>query len=491
MSRVRVTSARALARSPAVWVPVGVAAAIAALAAVAWSRLRLPHPAAQASPAALASAGTQASRATQASPVAQTPPAVPGPQSSAAGAQAASIPSGTRASPASQASAASRAPLASPTLSGPPAALAAPGPTTVQVTVRRNDTLDRIFHRMQISRADLATLRALPGLRQDLDDLRPGETLSLVHRSGELLGLTRRLSLAETLTVERSGPGFQARRIENPLETRVRTVSGTIDHSLFEAMDQAGAHEQTVIALADIFQWDIDFVNELRPGDSFTVTYEEIEQNGRYAQDGPILAARFVNRGREYFAVRYVAPDGRAGYYTPEGRSLRRAFLRTPLKFTRVSSPFNLHRFHPILHRIRAHTGVDYAAPMGTPVHAAGDGKVVFAGRKGGYGNAVEIDHGRGITTVYGHLSRFAHGIRAGRRVSQGETIAFVGMTGLATGPHLHYEYRVNGVYKNPQTVRLPDAAPISPGLRADFLAKTGALLGSLFPPMGPALVSR
>ncbi len=355
----------------------------------------------------------------------------------------------------------------------------------------RNDTLDRIFRRIRLSREDLATLRALPGLEQDLDRLQPGETLTLVRHGTELVGLTRRLSLAETLKVERSAAGFQARVLANPLATHVRTVSGTLDHSLFEAMARAGGHEQTALALGSVFAWDIDFIKDLRPGDSFTVTYQEIFENGRYVADGPILAARFVNQGREYLAVRYVAPDGKAGYYTPNGRSLRKAFLRVPLAFTRVSSPFNLHRFHPILHRIRAHTGVDYAAPMGTPVHAAGDGKVIFAGRKGGYGNAVLIDHGHGIVTVYGHLSRFARGIRNGRQVTQGEVIAFVGMTGLATGPHLHYEYRVNGVFKNPQTVNLPETVPISPALRADFLAKTGPLLASLFPPVGPALVSR
>jgi murein DD-endopeptidase MepM/ murein hydrolase activator NlpD len=203
------------------------------------------------------------------------------------------------------------------------------------------------------------------------------------------------------------------------------------------------------------------------------------------------VAARFVNQGREYLAVRYLAPDGHAGYYTPEGRSLHKAFLRAPLKFTRVSSPFNLHRMHPILNRIRAHKGVDYAAPIGTPVEAAADGKVIFAGVKGGYGNLIELDHSGGITTVYGHLSRFAHDIRVGRRVEQGTVIAYVGMTGLATGPHLHYEYRVNGVFKNPQTVKLPDAGPIDERLRDDFRARTGTLLATLYPPLGPSLVSR
>jgi len=170
---------------------------------------------------------------------------------------------------------------------------------------------------------------------------------------------------------------------------------------------------------------------------------------------------------------------------------MRKAFLRAPLEFTRVSSRFNLNRRHPVLNRIRAHKGVDYAAPTGTPVRAAGDGRVIFAGRKGGYGNVVEIDHSRGVVTLYAHLSRFAKGIRAGQRVQQGKVIGYVGMTGLATGPHLHYEYRLNGVHKDPQKVPLPDARPIEPELLADFLAKTAPLVASLDLPFGPALVAR
>lgn len=371
------------------------------------------------------------------------------------------------------------------------AAPAAPGPDTLRVKIGRNDTLDRVFRRMRLSLADLAAIRSLPGMKEDLDRLRLGESLTLVRRGEALLGLTRRLTPAQTLNVVKDASGFRAQVVANPLETRTRTLSAKIDSSLFEAMSAAGGHDSTTLALADIFAWDIDFVNDIQPGDTFTVTYDEVYDHGKYIQDGPILAARFVNAGREYLAVRYVSPDGHAGYYTPDGRSLRKAFLRAPLEFTRVSSPFSLHRKHPILNLIRAHKGVDYAAPIGTPVHAAGDGRVIFAGRRGGYGNLVEIDHAHGITTVYGHLSRFARGLHVGQHVSQGTLIAYVGMTGLATGPHLHYEYRVNGVFKNPQTVSLPDAVPIDGTLRADFLAKTGPLLGSLYPPVGPILVSR
>jgi murein DD-endopeptidase MepM/ murein hydrolase activator NlpD len=361
----------------------------------------------------------------------------------------------------------------------------------IDVIVTHNDTLDRIFRRLKLNLADLASLRSLPGLRAGLDSLRPGEALRLTHKDGQLFGLERRLNESETLQVVRGSSGLQASVLQSPLEMRVRTVRGRIDTSLFEAVEAAGAHDQTAVQLADIFGWDIDFVLDVRPGDSFVVTYPEIWREGVYIKDGPIQAAAFVNQGREFQAVRYTDPQGGSHYYTPDGRSLHKAFLRTPVEFTRVSSRFNSARLHPILNRIRAHQGVDYAAPMGTPVRAAGDGRIRFAGIKGGYGNLVEIEHSRSIVTVYGHLSRFARGTRAGAHVTQGEVIAYVGMTGLATGPHLHYEYRVNGVFKNPQTVTLPGAEPIDARWREDFLTRSAPLLASLEVPAGPQLVSR
>lgn len=370
---------------------------------------------------------------------------------------------------------------------GPPAAPAPPavesaslGANTVEVIVKANDTLDSIFRHLKLDLADLASLRALPGLKRMLDALKPGEALHLTERDGGLVAFERRLNPSETLKVSRDDQGFTADVLKNPLETHVRTVSGVIDRSLFEAVAAAGAHDQTALALAQIFGWDIDFALDIRPGDSFAVTYEELYEHGKFVKDGNVLAAMFRNNGRVYRAARYVDPTGAANYYTPEGRSLRRAFLRTPVDFTRVSSTFDLHRMHPILNLIRAHKGVDYAAPIGTPVHAAGAGHVRFVGNKGGYGNVVEIDHSQGIVTVYGHLSRFAQGIHVGSRVSQGELIAYVGMTGLATGPHLHYEYRVNGEFKNPQSVHLPDALPIENEWLPDFREKSAPLLASL-----------
>jgi len=371
------------------------------------------------------------------------------------------------------------------------AAAASPTTATIDIVVGRNDTLDRIFRKLQLNLTDLANLRSMPGIKPHMDNLRLGESLHIVYRDDELDGFERRLNENETLKVVRGPEGLRAEVLQNPLEGRTRTVRGVIDRSLFEAVTAAGGHDQTAVNLADIFQWDIDFILDVQPGDSFVVTYRELYQNGAYVKDGPVLAASFVTQGRAYFAVRYVDSEGAARYFTPDGRSLHKAFLRAPVEFTRISSRFNSARYHPILNLIRAHKGIDYAAPMGTPVRAAGDGRIGYAGPKGGYGNVVEIEHSRSITTVYGHLSRFAKSTRAGAHVTQGQVIAYVGMTGLATGPHLHYEYRVNGVFKNPQTVPLPDASPIEIRFREDFLAKSAPLLATLQPPIGPALVSR
>jgi len=371
-----------------------------------------------------------------------------------------------------------------------PVSSASFGLSTINVIVHPNDTLDAIFRRLKLSLTDLASLRGLPGLKAHLDRLRPGESLHFLHRDGALFGLERRLNEEQTLKVVRDASGLKADVLQNPLDSRPRVVRAVINSSLFEAVEAAGGHDQTAVALADIFGWDIDFVLDIQPGDSFVVSYQELYQDGVYAKDGPILAASFTNQGRTYRAVRFVGPDGSAHYYTPDGRSMHKAFLRTPVEFTRISSKFNSARLHPILNLIRAHKGVDYAAPIGTPVRAAGDGHIRYAGPKGGYGNVVEIEHTRSIVTVYGHLSRFAKGTHVGAHVTQGTIIAYVGMTGLATGPHLHYEYRVNGVFKNPQTVSLPDAEPIEADLRPDFQARTAPLLAALEAP-GLVLVSR
>ncbi len=349
-----------------------------------------------------------------------------------------------------------------------------------EVVIRANDTLDAIFRRLELSLADLAELRALPDVRRSLDRLRPGDIILLTHLDGELKTLTRRLSDTATLTVRRAASGFSADIIENPMEVSPASMSGSIDSSLFSSVSEAGGTDGLAIALADVFKYDIDFVNEVRQGDRFVVTWQQEYQDGEFVRDGEILAAQFVNQGKVFRAVRYVMPDGSVEYFTPAGESVRKAFLRFPVAFGRVSSGFNLARRHPVLNRVRAHKGIDFAAPVGTPIKAAGSGRVSFRGNNGGYGKAVILSHPGSITTLYAHLSRFASGLKVGDKVKQGEVIGYVGMTGLATGPHLHYEYRVGGVHRNPATVPVPKAKSIPDELRADFEASSAPLLAEL-----------
>jgi murein DD-endopeptidase MepM/ murein hydrolase activator NlpD len=362
--------------------------------------------------------------------------------------------------------------------------------STIEVIVTRNDTLDAIFRRMALDTADLAAIRQLPGIRQSLDFLKPGDAIKVTHADGAIRELTRKVSETQTLTVVRKDEGFAAKMIDNPVETRIRTATASIDSSLFQAAEAADISDTVALKLANVFAWDIDFVLDIREGDRFTAVYEQIYQDGKYLRDGEVLAAEFVNAGKVYRAVRFVSDTGRAGYYSPDGAPMRKAFLRAPVEFTRVSSGFNPHRLHPILNRIRGHMGTDYAAPTGTPVHAAGDGRVAFAGRRGGYGNAIILAHSNSVSTLYGHMSRFAKRIGVGTRVQQGDVIGYVGMTGLATGPHLHYEYLVNGVHKNPQTVQLAGAEPLRAAALEKFRGDVAPLLADLPAQAAPAVAA-
>ena len=348
-------------------------------------------------------------------------------------------------------------------------------------TVKAGETMERIFRAKGISSTELAALRADPEMRRRIDRIVPGDELTLRTEEGRLLAFERRLSATETLRLTREPDGRFAGEVQtNPLERVVRTTGGEIRGSLFQSADAAGISDATALKIAEIFRWDIDFVLDIRPGDRFKVTYEALSQDGVPVGDGDLLAVEFINRGETFRAVRWTPPGGATDYFTPEGKSLRKAFLRAPLEFSRVSSRFNLYRRHPILNRMRAHRGVDYAAPIGTPVRAAGGGRVAFVGTKGGYGKVVEITHPGGVRTVYGHLSRFAPRLRAGMGVEQGQLIGQVGMTGLATGPHLHYEYLKDGVHKDPQKVPLPKAEPVPGQHMAAFRAHADPLLAGL-----------
>jgi murein DD-endopeptidase MepM/ murein hydrolase activator NlpD len=350
----------------------------------------------------------------------------------------------------------------------------------VAITIGRNDTLDQVFRGLQLKLSDLAELRSLPDVRKSLDMIRPGDVIQLTHLDGEIKSLTRKINETATLSVTRAAEGFNANILENPLETEERLLRGAVDSSLYVAVNAAGGTDRLAVSLADVFKYDIDFVNQVRPGDSFVVAHEQQFQDGEFVRDGDVLAAEFVNAGKTYRAVRYVSPDGRVDYYTPDGRPVKKAFLRYPVDYARISSGFSRARRHPVLNRVRAHKGIDFAAATGTPIKAAGAGRVIRRGRYGGYGNAVVLAHKSGITTLYGHMSRFAKGLSVGNRVNQGQVIGYVGMTGLASGPHVHYEYRVNGVHKDPARVTVPKADPIPESLMADFRAQTTPLLARL-----------
>jgi len=338
--------------------------------------------------------------------------------------------------------------------------------------IRSGDSLSALFKRNQLNPRDLHDIMQLPIASEVLRKVLPGRQLSFsLDGHGQLQAIRYEQDALNSLVIQRDGGQFVAKQISKPVVTREQFGSATITSSLFAAGQSAGLPDSVIMELANIFGYDIDFVLDLRAGDQFALAYEERLVDGTPVSPGPILAAEFVNQGERYRAVRYVDSSGRASYFTPDGKSLRKAFLRAPVPFSRVSSNFNLARKHPILNKIRAHKGVDYGAPAGTPIYAAGDGRVSFIGIKGGYGRLVALQHGNQYTTHYAHLSRYAKGLRAGSRVRQGEIIGYVGASGLATAPHLHYEFLVNGVHRNPRTVPLPQAEPVAAAERDRFIA--------------------
>jgi len=360
-------------------------------------------------------------------------------------------------------------------------ALAVPEPTDwTSLTVASGQTLSSIFDSVGLPTRDWMQITALGGDSNKLLRVRSGDRLNFRIVGNQLRELTYPFDETHTLSVRRSGKGFEVTTLTAALERRNTESAGVIRSSLFADGHKAGLSDRMILEFADIFGYDIDFAQDLQEGDRFSVVYDQIYKEGKKIREGDILAAEFTNQGHTYRAVRYVDNEGRSSFYSPDGQSLKRAFIRTPVDFARISSGFNLRRFHPILNVIRAHKGVDYAASTGTPVHATGDGKVEFVGVKSGYGNVLILRHGNQYETVYGHLSRFQAGMRVGDRVRQGQTVAYVGQTGLATAPHLHYEFRVNGIHQNPVTVPLPRSIPLNPKLLADFKLKAQPLLAKI-----------
>jgi len=340
-----------------------------------------------------------------------------------------------------------------------------------QERVLRGDTVAALFDRLGISDPrSLEWLKADATGRQIFRQLVPGRTLQAeTGASRELLALRYFTGPTKLIEVSRNADGSLSSRQRAVADVpRVVYKTATIRSSLFAATDAAGIPDAVAMQIARVFATDVDFHSDLRKGDTFSVVYEMVYESGELVGPGRILAARFVNDGRTYDAVLFHDEEGNDTYYSLDGTNRAKAFLRSPVEFSRISSGFGA-RFHPIFNNWRAHTGVDFAAPKGTRVLAAADGTVVSAGKRGGYGNAIELRHGGGITTLYGHLSAFAPGVRSGAHVHQGEVIGYVGMTGWATGPHLHYEYRVGGMFQDPLRVALPKADPVPAKLRAQF----------------------
>ena len=350
----------------------------------------------------------------------------------------------------------------------------------LSLTVGRGDTMGKLFRKYSLDIGHLMSIAQLDEARQRFRRIKPGDVFEVTREEGKIISLYSKLDLTTALQIDREEDGFTAQVIDRPVELRKRHAYGVIESSLFESAAQAGLSDKTIMNVAGIFAWDVDFILDIRSGDNYYVQYEEIWQDGEFVIDGEIIAAEFNNNGRQIQAIRFKDKNDVTDYFTPEGDSVRKAFIRAPVDFTRISSNFNPNRRHPILNTIRAHRGVDYAAPRGTPIKAAGDGKVIFRGTKSGYGKVVILQHGGNITTLYAHMSSFAAKARVGSRVRQGQTIGYVGMTGLATANHLHYEYRLNGVHRNPRTVALPDAEPIKSEYRQRFLTEAAPILEEL-----------
>jgi murein DD-endopeptidase MepM/ murein hydrolase activator NlpD len=348
------------------------------------------------------------------------------------------------------------------------------------VIVNRGDNLSSMFLRLGLGAQEVQDILDLGAPAKTLTHLLPGQQIKVkIDDNQELQELVYDVD-EKSLRIRRDQDKLQATDVEHELERRVGYATGIIDSSLFEAAQESGLSDNMTLEMAAIFRWDVDFAQNLRTGDNFTVLYEEYYLAGEKMRDGDILAAEFTNRGKTFRAMRFQQDSDEAMYYTPEGLSLRKAFLISPVKFSRISSGFNLKRYHPVLHRIRAHKGVDYAAPTGTPITAAGNGKIEFKGTKGGYGNTIVIQHAGNHSTLYAHMSGFAKGIKQGASVKQGQVIGYLGQSGLATGPHLHYEFRINGVHQDPLKAKLPKPEPILAKYKNAFTQEARKLIAQM-----------
>lgn len=347
--------------------------------------------------------------------------------------------------------------------------------------IQRGDTIGAVLSRLEIDDAEARAFLLSGAAARTMQRLLPGRSIRAVTTGdGKLVSMRFANADGSEFLLRRDTTGFVVEQDQQETTTQLVMSSGEVRTSLFAATDSAGLSDAVAMQLADIFSSEVDFHRDLHPGDRFSVIYEAVYREGEYVRPGRIVAAQFVNRGLSYQAVYFEDESGKGSYYTPEGKNVRRAFLRSPLEFSRITSGFTTARLHPVLNVIRAHKGVDYAAPVGTRVRATADGTVQFNGRKGGYGKVVVLQHRNGYSTLYAHLSGFADRLRAGQRIHQGDVIGYVGMTGLASGPHLHYEFLVHGMHRNPLSESIPAAMPISRDSRQAFQEQTAPLIERL-----------
>jgi len=345
--------------------------------------------------------------------------------------------------------------------------------------IAEGQSLSRIFKQMDIDSEYLwAIMRADP-LAKRLRRIKPGQLIKFRYVDNVFAGLEYVIDPAYSVLALREGDTFVFTEQKSEYEKQTHQAFATIDSSLFAAATHAGIPDKTTMEIAKLFGWDIDFALDIRDGDRFSVVYQTLHYNGEKIRDGDVLAAEFVNKGKVYRAVKYTDPEGNSGYYNPQGENMHKPFLRTPVDFTRISSYFG-RRNHPVLNKIRNHQGVDYAAPRGTLVRSAGDGKILYQGTLRGYGRTVIVEHGAGYRTLYAHLQKYNNSQYIGSIVKQGQTIGYVGSSGLATGPHLHYEFLVNGERHDPLTINMPTAKPLNKKYLADFRQKTQTILAML-----------
>lgn len=345
----------------------------------------------------------------------------------------------------------------------------------IQVEVKKGDNLGAIFKRGKSDNTTMQTILDSDKLAKSLTRLYPGEVVEFGYNSkNELQELRYNVNNLKTLVVSLKDGKFVAKQLQKEIETRTEVVTGIISGSFWASAVAAGLNEGQIIDLANIFGYDIDFALDIRSGDTFSVMFERQYAEGQFVGNGAILAAQFQNQGQLYQAVRHT--DG--SYYKADGGSMRQAFLRAPVNFRYVSSNFNPRRLHPVLGKIKAHNGVDYVAPMGTPIMAAGDGKVIESSMKGANGNYVVIQHSNGIVTKYLHLSK--RDVKKGDKVKQGDIVGRLGATGRVTGAHLHYEFVVGGVHRDPRTVKLPQAEPLQGVARVEFTKQAKQYIAQL-----------